>query len=1499
MNNKIPQPDNVNKPYTAKWSLKKNSIEVTSGNDDTNPRSHKKTKIEEENEEYLNPSFTMNVASPNSTSNNSQSNVKVGSPMSLGSANADNKPLTINIVNPNEPLKPKRLEKKQIQLEQYINAIQKPQTPNVNTTTTTTTTTGTTSLTGGFDSDSHDEDGGMSSNEGETEDKKKKKSNNNNNNNSSHSNSIIGDGDIRPCWFTGCVKADRSLKILRPCLVPSCKTHGHRSEEKMLDGLKNNTFQISELNRKDKICAVCGEGKQLYYCSSQECAFGFCKSCTDFVAIKHGRHPSEFSAQNPWLCWVCTTSKQKGKERERTKWVRTQVPSLSGQRGGGSTPGGSNVEVIELGSMDQDLSSYKDEKRIRKNRNLLPVQDTRKYTKRKSMDENSLQQQQQQTGISDNVNSPTSRPSSPTQQQYPHQQQQQQSTSSSSGQYPPLPHHIHQKAEDEYVSLFAPDKEPISAFDYFIDKSYSFLRYLTTLEPPLQDDLYENITMFVDRATKLKTVRFEIEYDLVWRMIERLGELFQSNLIATQNLLEMHKHINLIEKEVTEQYPNDPYAVERLDSVLFEHHNTIDELDKQCYCARNAIYCSIELVYRFIGQYKNEYEAVKLEEAQREKTCKSNIEIIERKMKASAIEVQKLKTQEENILSSLSKVRSALIANESFRDALNKKVNDLKVQIALSANQLQEKKADVDFKTATLETEISTMNVLTRVTEGVYWAHDYFYDIKVGQAEKLITQRLHYTQNQIKFFGPEKAKNNSLIPYNTQFPSVDNPIFKTIAIYHKTCMKHNVPNFHLEKPDRIRITVGCIHDFQQRFPERVDIFDNPPEVDQRYVMAVHDAQYIKKLETSLPPEDADYETHLESDVNGLMVPVASHKDDEGDDDQIYDTFVSHGSMKAALRASGAVCAAVDAVSRGGYTRSFCAIRPPGHHAGRYGRTSDAPSQGYCLINNVAIGAKYASLTAGYTRIAIVDFDVHHGNGTQEILAGDDNFLFISIHVCDEKRYFYPGTGKDQGDYDESTGEYDGNILNIGLKRNTGSNIFLQQFTKKVIPRLEAYKPELIFLSAGFDGHKDDPTNGLKLTEEDYGIITKMIKTISFKYSRGRIISVLEGGYGIEKSASLQRCVNTHLRALIEDTDEEIQLASDCYLGELLNPNDIDTNTALNGRPGEEKPSNTKTVNQSTTSQGAVWISPGIIKDGIVDKVNSTIKAIGNNATQDYTVIAIPASSPPMSPSLEQIPKQSPPLQPIQTHTLPQTQPQTQIQTPQPKKVPITTYAPSPQRPQQPPQPTKVPITTYTPLPQRPQQPTPTKVPITTYTPLPQRPTPQHIQQPQQQQPQQQQPKVQRVIPVQAISISPVNSPTSGNKSPIVIKPTQTQPQQQPQQMRPPVLSPEQYQQYKNMETQQPTQYVQDLSLQPSPTLKPISTIVSSSPTQQSQQTNIPKKVIYLNNSNNNNNSSSSSNGNNAHSLTPQLQSPQQLGFAQNTAYYVKQVPNTTKYPYQS
>lgn len=225
-----------------------------------------------------------------------------------------------------------------------------------------------------------------------------------------------------------------------------------------------------------------------------------------------------------------------------------------------------------------------------------------------------------------------------------------------------------------------------------------------------------------------------------------------------------------------------------------------------------------------------------------------------------------------------------------------------------------------------------------------------------------------------------------------------------------------------------------------------------------------------------------------------------------------DTVVSPASGEAALRAAGAVCAAVNAVLDGKADNAFCAVRPPGHHA------EPGRSMGFCLFNNVAIAAEHARSTRAIERVAIADFDVHHGNGTQAVFYEQPSVLYASTHQAP----LYPGTGS----VDE-TGV--GNIFNVPLAAGSDGELFRKAVVEIIFPALHAFEPELILISAGFDAHRDDPLASLGLVEEDYAWISRELLKIAETWCRGRVVSTLEGGYHL---GALGRSVAAHVRELL-------------------------------------------------------------------------------------------------------------------------------------------------------------------------------------------------------------------------------------------------------------------------------------------------------------------------------------------------------------------------------
>jgi acetoin utilization deacetylase AcuC-like enzyme len=222
-----------------------------------------------------------------------------------------------------------------------------------------------------------------------------------------------------------------------------------------------------------------------------------------------------------------------------------------------------------------------------------------------------------------------------------------------------------------------------------------------------------------------------------------------------------------------------------------------------------------------------------------------------------------------------------------------------------------------------------------------------------------------------------------------------------------------------------------------------------------------------------------------------------------------DTTMNVHTWQAALRSAGAALDATDAVMAGELENAFCAIRPPGHHACR------DKAMGFCFFNNVAIAAKYALERHGLQRVAIVDFDVHHGNGTEDIVAGDDRILMVSFY----QHPFYPEGG---------ARKHDANLVNLPVPAYTKGMDIRELIDTMWMPRLEAHRPELIFISAGFDAHREDDLGQLGLVEQDYVWMTQRIKDVAQKHAHGRIVSCLEGGYNL---SALSRSVEAHLRVL--------------------------------------------------------------------------------------------------------------------------------------------------------------------------------------------------------------------------------------------------------------------------------------------------------------------------------------------------------------------------------
>jgi acetoin utilization deacetylase AcuC-like enzyme len=306
---------------------------------------------------------------------------------------------------------------------------------------------------------------------------------------------------------------------------------------------------------------------------------------------------------------------------------------------------------------------------------------------------------------------------------------------------------------------------------------------------------------------------------------------------------------------------------------------------------------------------------------------------------------------------------------------------------------------------------------------------------------------------------------------------------RTLIVSHPSSLEHDMGPGHPERPDRLRAIEAAL--------------------------ATEKFKRLERLVASFPSRDALCRTHPESYLCALE--QASPK--EGLAALDADTAMNSKTLKAAHFAAGGAVAAVDAVMSGAADTAFVAMRPPGHHAGV------ATPMGFCFLNNIAIAARHAQAMQGADRVAIVDFDVHHGNGTQEIFWADKSVLFCSSHQAP----FYPGTGGRN-----ETGEFN-TIVNAPLFSGASGDAFQEAFEDTILPRVDAFAPDIILISAGFDGHKRDPLGGLQLREQDFSEVTKRLLDIADRRCHGRIVSLLEGGYDLD---ALAASVAAHVEALM-------------------------------------------------------------------------------------------------------------------------------------------------------------------------------------------------------------------------------------------------------------------------------------------------------------------------------------------------------------------------------
>ena len=307
----------------------------------------------------------------------------------------------------------------------------------------------------------------------------------------------------------------------------------------------------------------------------------------------------------------------------------------------------------------------------------------------------------------------------------------------------------------------------------------------------------------------------------------------------------------------------------------------------------------------------------------------------------------------------------------------------------------------------------------------------------------------------------------------------------TLLVSHSACLEHDMGEGHPERPDRYRVVERALEaeSFQQLAREQA------PRVEEAALLRVHPQDYLDALARAAP----------ETGRRALDA----------------DTFMSPGTMEAALRAAGGATLAVDEVMGAKARNAFVATRPPGHHA------EIATAMGFCFFNNAAVAARHAQAVYGAERVAIVDFDVHHGNGSQAIFWNDKSVLYASTHEMP----LYPGTGarSERGEYDQ--------IVNAPLSAGDGGEVFREAMEVAILPRLHNFAPDLLIISAGFDAHYRDPLGHLQLTEADFAWATRALMKLAARHAGGRVVSLLEGGYDLQ---GLARSAAAHVQALMEN-----------------------------------------------------------------------------------------------------------------------------------------------------------------------------------------------------------------------------------------------------------------------------------------------------------------------------------------------------------------------------
>jgi acetoin utilization deacetylase AcuC-like enzyme/formylglycine-generating enzyme required for sulfatase activity len=317
---------------------------------------------------------------------------------------------------------------------------------------------------------------------------------------------------------------------------------------------------------------------------------------------------------------------------------------------------------------------------------------------------------------------------------------------------------------------------------------------------------------------------------------------------------------------------------------------------------------------------------------------------------------------------------------------------------------------------------------------------------------------------------------------------VTGPKSKTALVYDDIYLEHKTTPGHQESPQRL---IAIIERLKKDGLYAKLVHLAPVAATEDQICAIHSPEYVRRARQSCERGDPLLDT--------LDVPISSR------------------SYEAAVMAAGGVIVAADAVAKGKVANAFCAVRPPGHHA----RSNQA--MGFCIFNNVAIATRYVQRQHGMARVLIVDWDVHHGNGTQEAFYDDPNVLYFSVHQWP----FYPGTGSTS---EKGAGRGLSHTINVPLPAGSGDKEFLQAFEQQLRPAALAFSPQFVFISAGFDAHDGDTIGRMKVTTEGYARLTRIVKEIANTCCEGRIVSVLEGGYNLD---ALADAVEAHIRVLME------------------------------------------------------------------------------------------------------------------------------------------------------------------------------------------------------------------------------------------------------------------------------------------------------------------------------------------------------------------------------